>query len=93
MAAGQSVEAAPLQGPEALGKGYGDRMVLEADGRVYYAADAWLRMLHIAPWYVRWLTIAERSTVTRAIAAWGYGIVERYRLRWFGTRDCVVPKR
>lgn len=81
-----------LVSDEAIAKGYGEAMVLEADGRVYKAADAWLKVLTIAPWYLRWVAVFRKTALTMAIARWVYGIVERYRYRWFGTRACERSK-
>ena len=82
-----------LQGPDAIEKGYGEAMVLEADGKVYQGADAWLRLMAIAPWYVRWIGLMAKTRFTKWIATSLYGIVAKYRYKWFGTRACQIPQK
>jgi predicted DCC family thiol-disulfide oxidoreductase YuxK len=90
--AGQALEAVPLQSPEALEKGYaGAEMVLEAE-RTYFAADAWLALLRIAPWYLRWVAWLGVVPGFRQLLQVGYRIVARYRHRWFGRRACPIPQ-
>jgi predicted DCC family thiol-disulfide oxidoreductase YuxK len=88
--AGQPLEADVLLSDEAIAKGYGDAMVLEADGKVYAAADAWMKMMTIAPWYLRWVALFGKTKPTMAITRWFYGIVAKYRYKWFGTRECQI---
>lgn len=81
-----------LQSDEAIGKGYqGDVMVLEADGQVFYGADAWLKVMTIAPWYLRWLSWGRYTLPTRWLSRLVYGIVARIRYKLFGTRACPIP--
>jgi predicted DCC family thiol-disulfide oxidoreductase YuxK len=87
----QPLEVDVLVSDEAIEKGYGDAMVLEADGQVLTAADAWLKIMTVAPWYLRWLGWFNLTPPTRALARWVYGIVAKYRYKWFGTRACQVP--
>src|SRR5688500_14707565 len=61
-AAEQPLEVHTLQSPGAQAKGYNDRMVLEAE-KVYFAGDAWLRVMAIAPWYLRWISWARFTSV------------------------------
>lgn len=90
--AGQPLEVDVLVSDEAISKGYaGDVMVLEADGKVFFAADAWLKMMTLSPWYLRWLSWLCATPPTRAIARWAYGVVAKWRYRIFGTRTCPVP--
>ncbi|MFZ4507111.1 MAG: thiol-disulfide oxidoreductase DCC family protein [Fimbriimonas sp.] len=89
----QPMEAMPLQSHEAIEKGYADAMVLERDGKVYQAVDAWMEILDIAPWYLRWVRSLKKTAPTRSLLRWGYGVVARYRLKWFGTRECQIPTR
>src|SRR5579884_3211048 len=71
--AGQRMHVDILQSEQALAKGYDPNlMALEADGRVYYGADAWLRIMAIAPWYLRWLSAFRLSPPTRWIARAAY---------------------
>jgi len=88
---GQPLEVDILQSPEAIEKGYsGDAMVLEAE-RTYIGPEAWMKLLTIAPWYLRWLGWLGKYFPVRPILRWGYGVVARYRFKWFGTRACPVP--
>jgi len=89
--AGQPLKVDVLLSEEAISKGYGDAMVLEADGKVLTASDAWLKIMTVAPWYLRWISWFRLSPPTRALARFGYGIVAKYRLKWFGTRSCQIP--
>ena len=91
--ADQPMVADVLLSDEALAKGYGDKMVLEADGKVYTAADAWIRMMSVAPWYLRWIRAFAATKPTMALMRWAYGIVAKYRYKWFGTRACQVPAK
>jgi len=91
--AGQPMDVDVLLGDEAISKGYGEAMVLEADGQVLTAADAWLKILTIGPWYLRWLPWMRLTKPTMFLARMGYRIVDRYRYRWFGTRECQIHAR
>ncbi len=53
-------------------------MVLEADGKVYQAAEAWMKLMSIAPWYLRWVGLFGKTKPTMAMATWAYGIVAKY---------------
>lgn len=88
--AGQPLQVDVLLSDEAIAKGYGEAMVLEADGQVYTAADAWMKLMTIAPWYLRWVTILLKTKPTKALLRYVYGIVAKYRLKWFGTRACAI---
>jgi predicted DCC family thiol-disulfide oxidoreductase YuxK len=89
--AGQPLKVDVLVSDEALSKGYSEQMVLEADGQVLTAADAWMKMMTLAPWYIRWLSWFGKTKPTMAVARFFYGIVAKYRYKWFGTRACQVP--
>ncbi len=89
--AGQPLEVDVLLSDEGISKGYGEVMVLEADGQVYTAADAWMKIMSIAPWYLRWVSWFRLPPPTMAVARFAYGIVAKYRYKWFGTRACQVP--
>lgn len=92
--AGQPLDAHPLQGPEAISKGYLlDGMVLEKDGKVFKAAQAWIELLSIAPWYLRWLHWVGKVPIFKPILSWGYGVVAKYRIKWFGARECSIHGR
>lgn len=89
--AGQPLDVDILQSPEAIEKGYGEAMVLEAD-QVYIGADAWLRLMSVAPWYLRWIGFMRHTRPTRWLATTLYGIVARLRYRLFGRRACPIPR-
>ena len=82
-----------LQSDEAIQKGYLEKglMVLEVDGQPIFGADAWLRILTIAPWYLRALSLMRLSAPTRWLARQGYAVVARVRYKLFGTRACPLP--
>lgn len=90
---GQPLHATPLQSLEAADKGYGfEQMVLEAD-RVYTAEDAWLKLMEIAPWYLAWVRLLASIPFIRPMLKWGYRLVARYRIKWFGARACAIPPK
>lgn len=87
-----------LQSPVAIEKGYfhgtgPSQMVLETESEVLYAADAWMRLLELAPWYLRWIPFACRPRPLRSVAKALYFLVARFRYRLFGTRACPLPHR
>ena len=82
-----------LQSEAGIAKNYGQAMVLEIDGKPYFGADAWLQTMRIAPWYMRWVSLVRFVPPFRWLAYVGYGIVAKYRLKWFGTRECQLPAR
>ena len=82
-----------LLSDEAIAKGYGDAMVLEADGQVYQAEDAWMKLMTIAPFYLRWVVLFGKTRPTMAIARFFYGIVAKYRIKWFGLRACQIAAK
>jgi predicted DCC family thiol-disulfide oxidoreductase YuxK len=91
--AGQPLHVEVLQSDEAIEKGYDpENMVLEADGTVYRRADAWLRVMAIAPWYLRWIGWVRLWAPTRWLARIGYDVVARLRYRIFGRRACQIPQ-
>jgi len=91
---GQPMRALPLQSEEGLERGYPmDAMILEADGEVLYAEHAWLRLMRIAPWYLRWVGWIGVLPGFKQLLGLGYRIVAKYRYRWFGTRACQIPAR
>ncbi|MCW5937622.1 MAG: DUF393 domain-containing protein [Fimbriimonadaceae bacterium] len=91
-AAGQPIETEILQAPEAVEKGYGGNMVLEA-GQVFHGHRAWLKLMEVAPWYLRWVSAVGRFPLLEPFFALGYGLVARYRKKWFGKRACPLPQR
>ncbi len=82
-----------LQSDEGIQKGYGDAMVLETDSGPLFGADAWLALLQISPWYLRPLYGLGKLPLVRPVMKWAYGVVARYRYRWFGTRECQIPRK
>jgi predicted DCC family thiol-disulfide oxidoreductase YuxK len=91
--AGQPLQVDVLSSDEAIAKGYGELMVLEADGEVLMGADAWMKLMTIAPWYLRWVALFRRTKPTMAMARFFYGMVAKYRYKVFGRRTCQVPAR
>lgn len=89
----QPLEVDILQSDDAINKGYADAMTLEADGKVYQAADAWLRIMAISPWYLRWVGWMGLTPPTKWLAKFLYGIVAKLRFRLFGRRACPLPAR
>lgn len=89
---GQPVETEVLQSAEAIEKGYANDMVLEAD-KVYLAEDAWLKLMRVAPWYLRWIGHVGELPILRQVIGLGYKLVARFRKKWFGTRSCPLPPR
>lgn len=83
-----------LQGDSAITKGYGmEGMVLEIDGKPHIGYDAWLETLSVAPWPLRWIYPLRHLGFIRGLFKFAYGIVAKYRLKWFGTRVCQIPER
>ena len=91
--AGQPLDLDVLLSDEAIAKGYGDAMVLEADGKVYTAADAWFKMMTVGPWWARAIATLRLWKPTRWLASRMYDIVARYRIKWFGSRSCQIPAK
>ena len=90
---GQMIETEVLQSQAAMEAGFnGDSMVLQAD-KTYFAADAWLRLMLVAPWYVRWIGWLGVLPGMRQILSGLYKVVARYRKKWFGSRTCPLPPR
>jgi len=89
--AGQPLRAVPLQTAEAVAKGYGDAMVLETESHTFYAAEAWIELLRIAPgaWRgLQWFSLLPGGRWAMKV---GYDWVARNRIRWFGARTCALP--
>lgn len=90
--ASQPIEIDVLQGDDAQGKGYSDGlMTLEADGKIYRGAEAWLRIMEIAPWYLRPVGWMRHVPILHPIARFLYGVVARTRYALFGRRACQLP--
>lgn len=91
---GRPLEVDVLVSDAALAKGYGGQeMILEADGKVFRAAEAWLKLMEIAPWYLRWVAFVARLAPIGWLAKKGYEVVARNRIKWFGSRECQIPRR
>jgi predicted DCC family thiol-disulfide oxidoreductase YuxK len=86
-ASGQPLQVETLQGDAALSRGYSDQMILEAEGRVYRAGEAWLKAMEIAPWYLRWVSWARLTRPTKALALAVYNFIARNRYRIMGRRN------
>lgn len=90
---GQEVETEVLQSPEAEEQGFsGEQMVLLADRR-YDAEEAWLKLMQVAPWYIKWVGWVGWIPGIKQLLGLGYRIVAKYRKKWFGTRACPLPPR
>ena len=82
---GTPIVAVPLSGDEAVRKGYGADLALEAD-RVYLAGDAWLKLFGIAPWYLRGISLLRLTRLTRSLVARLYTVVA-------SRRSCRIASR
>lgn len=91
-AAGQPIETDILQSEEGQSKYAGDAMVLEAE-KTYYAENAWLRLMKVAPWYLRWIGYIGQVPGIKQLLGLGYRVVAKYRKKWFGVRACPLPPR
>ncbi|HZH99338.1 MAG TPA: DUF393 domain-containing protein [Fimbriimonadaceae bacterium] len=91
--AGQPLDVDILQSEEAINKGYNsENMILEADGHVYSRADAWLKAMTVAPWYLRWVSWFRLTKPTKRLATVFYDLIAKFRYRLFGKRACPLPK-
>src|SRR5687767_12716133 len=89
---GQPLHGEVLQSEEAAAKAYDpDNMVLEADGKVYKRADAWLRIMAIGPWYARPLSWFRFTPATMWLARLFYNGVARVRHLIWGRKACALP--
>lgn len=86
--AGIDLRVEVLQSAEAIGKGYGDAMVLEVDGKPLFGAEAWIETLGISP-----MPFRMARWIPRPLLRLGYGLVARYRYRIFGRRSCPIPPK
>ena len=67
-----------------------ETMVLVEDGRVFTRSTAALRIARRLPF--PWPLVAALMVVPRPLRDWVYGVVARYRYRWFGKLDhCMIP--
>ena len=88
----QPLRATPLQSDEGVEKGCAlEEMVLEKEGQTYRGADAWLEMMAVAPWYLRWFYSLRKIGFMRALLIAGYRFVAKNRIKWFGSRECKLP--
>lgn len=80
-----------LQSPEAVAKGYTDGgMVLEAE-EVLVGADAWMRIMAVAPFPLSLVYPLSKFAPFRLMMAVGYNLVAKFRYRLFGRRACPLP--
>ncbi|MBI1334663.1 MAG: DUF393 domain-containing protein [Armatimonadetes bacterium] len=90
--AGQPLHVDVLQSNEALAKGYTlEGLVLEIDGQPHVGYDGWLESMKVAPWWGRWIYKLRKVSLARRFFKWVYGVVAKYRYKWFGTRSCPIP--
>jgi hypothetical protein len=76
-----------------LDKGYTlEGLVLEIDGQPHIGYDGWLESMKVSPWYLQGFYALRKLAPFRYVAKIGYGIVAKYRLKWFGTRTCQIPQ-
>ncbi|MBL8066337.1 MAG: DUF393 domain-containing protein [Chthonomonadaceae bacterium] len=88
----QPIETDVLQSANAREQGFdGDAMVLVAD-QTYFGHNAWLCLMRVAPWYLRWIGYVGSLPGVNVLAKAGYGIVAKYRKKWFGQRACPLPE-
>jgi predicted DCC family thiol-disulfide oxidoreductase YuxK len=90
--AGQPLHVDVLQSEEGLKKGYTmEGLVLEINGQPHVGYDGWLESMKVAPWWGRWVYHLRNNKAARRIAKYCYGVVAKYRHKWFGTRACQIP--
>jgi predicted DCC family thiol-disulfide oxidoreductase YuxK len=90
--AGQPLRVDVLQSDAGIAKGYGlDGLVLEIDGQPHIGYDGWFESMKVAPWYLRWVYSLRNNKLARRFAKYWYGVVAKYRYKWFGTRACQIP--
>ena len=90
---GQPIETAILQSEESVQKGYSsEEMVLEAD-HIYRAEQAWLKLMTVAPWYLRWCAFFGALPGINFLTRLGYRFVAKYRKKFFKKRACELPSR
>lgn len=89
----------PAQSPigEALYAHYGfksgdyDTNILIQDGQARVRSDGTLAMFEALGW--PWRVVGVFRGVPRPVRDWGYGLIARNRLRWFGRREtCRLPQ-
>jgi predicted DCC family thiol-disulfide oxidoreductase YuxK len=88
---GQPLRVEILQSPEGVAKGYTDGgMVLEAE-TVLVGADAWMRIMAVAPFPLSLVYPLSKFAPFRFLMAVGYNLVAKFRYRLFGRRSCPLP--
>jgi predicted DCC family thiol-disulfide oxidoreductase YuxK len=86
--------AEPLMSTSGLEKGFtGDQMILERDGVQYSASNAWLELMRLAPWYLRWIYWTRNAPILRPIYKFFYNKVAHNRIKWFGSASCEIPRQ
>lgn len=77
----QCVEGAPLV------------LTLQVGERSFTSDEAWIKLLTIAPWPLRWIGLAaERSKGFARIVRGVYKVVARYRRRNSTCEACSLPR-
>jgi predicted DCC family thiol-disulfide oxidoreductase YuxK len=83
---GQDIETEILQSDEAQNKGY------EGD-EIYRAHKAWIKLMTVAPWYLRWVAPVAKLPLLSWFTKIGYQFIAKYRKKFFGKRVCQLPTR
>ncbi|MBI5707021.1 MAG: DUF393 domain-containing protein [Armatimonadetes bacterium] len=90
-AAGQPLEVHALHSPEGQLLGLTTKDIVLIVDRTYVGSDAWIKLCEIAPWPLRWVSVAGKVPVARWAVAVVYRFVAATRHRWRGQRECPVP--
>lgn len=90
--AGQPLHVDILQSEEGIAKGYGlEGVVLEINGEPHIGYDGFLESTKVAPWFLRWIFPLRNNKLVRRMTKYWYGVVAKYRYKWFGTKACPIP--
>ena len=90
--AGQPLHVDILQSDNGIAKGYGlEGLVLEINGQPHFGYDGFLESMKVSPWWGRGFYALRKLPPFRWVIKIGYGIVAKFRHKWFGTRACQIP--